>query len=84
MSDNSEVNNNKQSVEIKANKSKFKVGVFAPFQIHKRTKCYIWIQWKGHANYPDTISKKKISQECCFSESVMFLGGVVSALHMSV
>ena len=89
MSDNSEVNNNKQSVaaqswsqmmtyidklklellssedleKFEASKSKFKVGVFGQFQIHKRTKSYIWIQWRGHANYPDTIFKKKISKE---------------------
>ena len=65
-------------------KVKFKVGVFTPkgqgmvLQIYKRTKCYIWIQFKGHPNCPD-VYKRKINENNERSECLIFLGGWVSA-----
>ena len=56
-------------------KVKFKVGVFTPkgqrmvLQIYKRTKCYIWIQFKGHPNCPD-VYKKKI---CIYIDMIAYL-----------
>ena len=65
-------------------KVKFKVGVFTHkgqrmvLQIYKRTKCYIWIQFKGHPNCPD-VYKRKINENNERSEWLIFLGGWVSA-----